>query len=85
MNAEVDHDLKGELKDERRALYHGSIAVCDDTGVVVIPKDDHSQRFLEKLEFIEHQEDIWYECIDRKKWSTYDTVCLKRYQDQTGD
>jgi len=34
---------------------------------------------LKRLEFVEAQEDIWYECVDRRKWSTFDTVCLKKY------
>ena len=67
---------KVEIQKER---YHGAIAVCDDTGVVIIPKEYHTQAFLEKIEFMEHQEDIWFECIDRKKYSTFETVCLKKY------
>lgn len=62
-----------------RNIYHGSIAVCDDTGVVMIPKEYHTQEFLDKIEFMENQEDIWFECIDRKKYSTFETVCLKKY------
>jgi regulator of RNase E activity RraA len=65
-----------------KELYHDSIAVCDDTGVVIIPKENHTKEFLEKIEYIEHQEDIWFECIDRKKYSTFETVCLKKYLDE---
>jgi hypothetical protein len=32
-----------------------------------------------KLEWIEEQEDMWFDCVHRRKWSTYDTVCLKKY------
>ncbi|MNU05326.1 hypothetical protein D3C72_2500850 [compost metagenome] len=64
----------------RKEIFDGSIAVCDDTGVVIIPKDKHNDEFIERLEFIEEQEDIWFDCIDRKKWSTFDTVCLKKYK-----
>ncbi|TLM80554.1 MAG: RraA family protein [Actinobacteria bacterium] len=64
---------------ERRAYLEGAIAVCDDTGVVIIPKERYDAEFLGRLEAIEEQEDIWYECIDRRKWDTYDTVCLKKY------
>ena len=28
---------------------------------------------------IEEQEDIWFDCIDRRKWDTFDTVCMKKY------
>ena len=63
----------------RKSFYDNAIAVCDDTGVVVIPKEFHNQEFLEKIKYIEDQEDIWFECIDRKKYTTYETVCLKKY------
>lgn len=65
--------------DIQKELYHGSIAVCDDTGVVIIPKEHHTSEFLEKIEFMEQQEDIWLECIDKKKYSTFETICLKKY------
>ena len=64
---------------ERRATYDGTIAVCDDSGVVIIPKELHTEEFLKKLDWIEEQEDTWYEGIDRKKWTTFETVCLKKY------
>ncbi|MFA7091203.1 MAG: hypothetical protein WC149_05085 [Arcobacteraceae bacterium] len=63
----------------RKNFYNGTIAVCDDTGVVVIPKEFHNKEFLEKIKYIEDQEDIWFECIDRKKYTTFETVCLKKY------
>jgi len=83
-NVKVDRPFDPALLKERLARYHGAIAVCDDTGVVIIPKEHHTEEFHGKLEFIEQQEDIWYECIDRKKWSTFDTVCLKKYLTETG-
>lgn len=67
---------------ERREQYHGAIAVCDDSGVVIIPKEKHTREFLDRLHFMEQQEDTWYECIDRKKWDTFDTICLKKYLEQ---
>lgn len=63
----------------RKSFYQGAIAVCDDSGVVVIPKEQITEEFYHKLEFIEEQEDIWYDCIDRRKWNTYKTICLKEY------
>ena len=62
-----------------RDFYQGAIAVCDDSGVIIIPKDNINEEFYQKLVFIEQQEDIWYDCIDRKKWTTYKTICLKDY------
>lgn len=65
--------------EKRREMFQGAVAVCDDSGVVVIPKHELTEAFLKKLAAIEEQEDIWYDCIDRKKWSTYKTICLKEY------
>lgn len=65
---------------EKKAIYDGSLAVCDDTGVVIVPREELNASFLEKLAAIERQEDIWFNCIDFKKWDTFDTVCLKRYE-----
>lgn len=72
---EIDPALLQEIKDK----YDGSIMVCDDSGVVMIPKDKINEKLLTKLEFIEFQEDIWFYCVDTLKMSTYDTVCLKKY------
>jgi len=63
----------------RKGSYEGAIAVCDDSGVVIIPKEFINDQFVEKIEWIENQEDIWFDCIDRRKMNTYDTVCLKKY------
>jgi 4-hydroxy-4-methyl-2-oxoglutarate aldolase len=80
-NKPSDIDLDPEIVASRRELYDDSIAVCDDSGVIIIPKEMHNEEFLNKLDWIEEQEDIWFDCIDRRKWSTYDTVCLKKYLD----
>ena len=60
--------------------FRDVIAVCDDCGVVIVESRFHTPSFLAKLKQVESQEDMWYECIDRRKWSTFDTVCLKKYQ-----
>ncbi len=78
-NTKSERGLDQNIIDQRKALYDDSIAVCDDSGVVIIPKELHTEEFLKKLDWIEEQEDIWFDCIDRRKWSTYDTVCLKKY------
>lgn len=62
-----------------RARYEGAIAVCDDCGVVLVPASVQTDAFDRKLDEIEEQEDIWFDCIDRRKWTTYETVCLKKY------
>lgn len=68
-----------EIRAAHAAMYDGAIAVCDDTGVVIIPKEHHTEEFLQKLDNIERQEDIWFECLDHRKWNTFDIVCLKKY------
>jgi regulator of RNase E activity RraA len=80
-NRKNEDPLDPDLVARRRLQYEGAIAVCDDSGVVVIPKEVQDAAFLEKLDWIEEQEDIWFDCIDRLKWDTYDTVCLKKYQE----
>lgn len=78
-NQEVDvSEFEPEIA-KRREYYEGSIAVCDDSGVVVVPPEQVAESFYEKIVKIEEQEDIWYDCIDRRKWSTYKTICQKEY------
>lgn len=79
-NVELDVDEKEFAR--HKSLYENSIAVCDDGGVVIIPKELHTAEFLQKLEAIEEQEDIWFECLDRRKWDTFDIVCKKRYLEE---
>lgn len=74
---DIDPDLLQEIKDK----YDGSIMVCDDSGVVMVPKDKIDEKLLTKLDFIEFQEDIWFYCVDTLKMSTLDTVCKKKYLD----
>jgi len=80
-NRKNSEPLDTNIYNSLRNIYDGAIAVCDDSGVVIIPKSSINEDFLKKLDFIEEQEDIWFDCIDRKKWSTFDTVCLKKYLD----
>ena len=53
--------------------------VCDDCGVVVVPKPLHTDEFMRRLERIEEQEDIWFDRLDHKKENTFEIVCLKNY------
>lgn len=78
-NREEGAHLDEETIRERSGRYDGSIAVCDDSGVVLIPKELHTEEFYQKLIDIEDQEDIWFHCLDHRKWDTYDIVCKKRY------
>mgnify|MGYP001199078918 CR=1 FL=1 len=80
------YNLKVEESDElkksvesKRAELNGGIMVCDDSGCTVISNDLVNDDTYNKLELIELQEDIWGFCINTLKWSTYDTICMKKY------
>jgi regulator of RNase E activity RraA len=77
VTAEIDR-----VATERRELFQGSILVCDDSGCTLIQRNNLTAEMNKKLEFIELQEDIWYFCTDTLKWSTYETICLKKYLEQ---
>ena len=79
INSPNGPDLSEEEVKELKDRYNGAIMVCDDSGVVMIPKDKINEKLISKLQFIEYQEDIWYYCVDSLKMSTFDTVCLKKY------
>lgn len=76
--SDIDPTVLISLKDQ----YDGSIMVCDDSGVVMIPKEKIDDSLIAKLKFIELQEDIWFYCVDTLKMSTFDTVCKKCYLDK---
>lgn len=65
----------------RAEKINGGIIVCDDSGCTLIEKSLVNENTYAKLELIELQEDIWGFCINTLKWSTYDTICLKKYLD----
>lgn len=78
-NNKVDEDIDFAEKERRKAYYDGAIAVCDDCGVVIIPKEMHTEDFLKKIEAMEEQEDIWFDRLDRKHENTFEIVCEKKY------
>lgn len=80
-NEKNDVPFDSEIIESRKREIDGSVMVCDDTGVVLIKHENLTENFYKKLEEIEEQEDIWFDCIDRRKWDTFDTVCLKKYKD----
>ena len=79
-NTENETPMNPEIVKDRMNRIDGAIMVCDDSGVVIIPKEEINEEFYQKLIAIEEQEDIWFDCIDRRKWDTFDTVCLKKYK-----
>lgn len=78
-NVKPEEELEEEIRRTHFEKYDGSIAVCDDSGVVIIPKELHTREFIDKLNAIEEQEDTWFTYLDRHKWDTFDIVCLKKY------
>lgn len=78
-NKKPINDLNPDIVSEHKEKYDGCIAVCDDCGVVLIPKEYHTEEFFKKLEAIEAQEDIWFDRLDHYKETTFDIVCLKKY------
>lgn len=78
-NRKPEKPLDPAIIKEHKAKYNGAIAVCDDCGVVIIPKECHTEEFLEKLHHIENQEDIWFDRLDHYKENTFEIVCLKNY------
>lgn len=78
-NRKPEKELDPDIVAEHRAMYDGAIAVCDDCGVVIIPKEQHTEGFLQKLHHIEDQEDIWFDRLDHYKENTFEIVCLKNY------
>ena len=79
VNFQNGDDLTEDKMKELHDRYDGSIMVCDDSGVVMIPKEKINEELINKLHFIEYQEDIWFYCLDTLKMSTYDIVCRKKY------
>ncbi len=78
-NEKPKSDYDSDIINESREKYDGAIAVCDDCGVVLITKENINKDFLDKLIFIEKQEDIWFDRLDRYKENTFEIVCLKKY------
>lgn len=78
-NTKNEESFDSDIIKDRMNNIDGAIMVCDDSGVVIIPKSCYTEEFYRKLEAIEEQEDIWFDCIDRRKWDTFDTVCMKKY------
>ena len=74
-NRKIDENLVSQARER----LDGAIAVCDDAGVVIIPKECHTEEFLNKLIAIEEQEDIWFDRLDRKQENTFEIVCEKKY------
>jgi len=60
-------------------IYDKGIAVCDDSGVVVIPSNYLNENMLHRLSMIEIQEDIWNYALNTLGWNTKEIVSDKKY------
>ena len=78
-NKKPQTDLDADLIKTGKMSYEGSIAVCDDCGVVLITNEYLNENMLEALKKIELQEDIWFDRLDRYKENTFEIVCQKKY------
>lgn len=77
----TDTGMDKEYYEKRKKELEDAIMVADDSGVILVKKEQLTRDFLEGLAKIELQEDIWFDCIDRLKYSTFETICLKKYKD----
>lgn len=77
-NVEATQDCVA-YRNTQKDRFHDAVLVADESGCVLIETSDQTEKLLQRLEFIELQEDIWYYCIDTLKWSTYETICEKAY------
>jgi regulator of RNase E activity RraA len=80
-NKEPVNELEMIKYEEKKEKLDGAIAVCDDCGVVIIPKNRINEEMLTKLQGIENQEDIWFDRLNHFKDSTFEIVCRKSYLD----
>lgn len=78
-NRKPSTNVDSKWEKEHFDYYDGAIAVCDDCGVVLIPKEKLTEEFLTSLHHIEDQEDIWFDRLDHYKESTFEIVCKKQY------
>lgn len=80
-NRELDEPLDPEIRSKFENKYENAIAVCDDSGVCLIPPEKQNEELFDQLDYIELQEDIWYYCVDTLDMTTYETICEKKYLD----
>ena len=81
-SVEESADLRTRAE-QRRRQFQGSILVCDDSGVTSIGPEKLNSETYKRLEFLKFQEEVWSFCIDVLKWSTFETICLKKYLEES--
>ena len=71
---DIDFGLLQDIKEK----YDGSIMVCDDSGVVTIPKDIIDENLLTKLKFIEFQGPYSKCCINITSFHSHSNLSRKK-------
>ncbi len=68
-----------ERETELQAKYEGTLAICDEVGVVAIPQSRFNREMVNALYKIHDQEKIWFHCLNVLGWDTKKIVCDKAY------
>lgn len=82
--ANVETEFQNAWFEDRSNAIGGGLVVADTTGVVHISPEDVNDELLVRLVELEDQESRWFDAIDRLKMTTFQTVCLRHYE-QTRD
>jgi len=80
-NHEVDDSLVQDWVLQNRSKYNGTIAICDDCGIVIIPHELINSEMISKLCLIEENEDKWQLGINYHKKTTFQVICLNECLD----
>jgi 4-hydroxy-4-methyl-2-oxoglutarate aldolase len=78
-NSKETSNISIKFKQKLLQTYDKGIAVCDASGVVVIPSRCLDEDMLKRLHLIEIQEDIWNYSLNTLGWNTKEIVSDKRY------
>jgi 4-hydroxy-4-methyl-2-oxoglutarate aldolase len=81
-NTKESSELPGEFQKKMIEKFDRGIAVCDASGVVVIPSKCLDNDMLNRLHLIEIQEDIWNYSLNTLGWNTKEIIADKKYYKQ---
>lgn len=73
-----DKGIDKAYYDKRVRQLRDAILVADDSGCVIVSAKQQTEDFYDKLKAVEDLEDNWFDSIDRRKLSTFETVCLRK-------
>jgi len=72
-------DFPRHKKDEIYAKYEGAVVVCDETGVVAIPKGFSPNEIIGRIDNILNKERVWFHCLEKLEMNTFEIVCQNKY------